>query len=170
MLVLQHVLFNSWREKWMTWVTWSQAIRLSEGRGQSSCRHLQLPGSSEQPKAEDTNTLHITEEISTFHQKEVSSWMAYDKSCYWVISDFFFFFSKNGGNSENWLRAFIIYISFPVLYSEQKVRFLRFWWQEEVICKFVNLDAKCSHLNHKKGSRREHTVFSLTQILSLFFL
>lgn len=83
---------------------------------------------------------------------------------------FCFFFSKNGGNSENWLRAFIIYISFPVLYSEQKVRFLRFWWQEEVICKFVNLDAKCSHLNHKKGSRREHTVFSLTQILSLFFL
>ncbi len=87
-LVLQHSLFNYWGEKWVTWVTWSLAIRLSKGRGQSSCRHLQLSGSLERPKAEDTNARHSTEEISPFHQKEGSSWMAWDKSCYWVISDF----------------------------------------------------------------------------------
>lgn len=84
----RHALFNLWREKWVTWVTRSLAIRLSKGRGQSSCKHLQLSGSSERPKAKDTNAQHSTEEISAFHQKEGSSWMACDKSCFWVISDF----------------------------------------------------------------------------------
>lgn len=131
-LVLQHALFNSPRETWMTWVTWSQAIRLSEGRGQSSCRHLQLPGSSEQPKTAATNAQHITEEISTFHQKEVSSWMACDKKKkklllshqWWVI-----FFKKWW---QLWKLIACIHHLHLISCSlfPTKVRFLRVWWQE----------------------------------------
>lgn len=69
-------------------VTWSLAIRPSKGRGQSSCRHLQLSGSLEWPKAVNTNAWHSIEEISAFHQEGGCSWMACDKSYYWVISDF----------------------------------------------------------------------------------
>ena len=42
-------------------------------RGWGSCRRLQLPGSSDQPEAEDTNARHSTEEIRTFHQKKAAA-------------------------------------------------------------------------------------------------
>lgn len=123
-LVLQHALFNFWRQKWVTWVTWSPAIRLSKGRVQSSCRHLQLSGSLARPKAEDTNALHSTEEISTFHQKESSSWMVCDKSCYWLISEFQELVQADCMHSL-FTSHFLLFISNKKSYSQ------RFWEQEK---------------------------------------
>ncbi|CAB1429048.1 unnamed protein product [Pleuronectes platessa] len=63
------------RAPWLSATTAEGKVSdMSDGRlsyqpvkGQSSCRHLQLPGSSERPGAEGAR--HGTEEISTFHQK-----------------------------------------------------------------------------------------------------
>lgn len=48
-----------------------QAVK--RGRGQSSCRYLQLSGSLEWPKAVNTNARYSAEEISAFHQRDGSS-------------------------------------------------------------------------------------------------
>lgn len=98
------------------------------GRGQSSCRHLQLSGSLEWPKAVNTSAQHSTEEISAFHQRDGSSWMACDKKL--LLSHQWF--SRAGGNGASWLHAFTIYISFPALYFPQKVKFPRLWKEDNV--------------------------------------
>lgn len=103
-----------------------QAVK--RGRGQSSCRHLQLSGSLEWPKAVNTNAQHSAEEISAFHQRDGSSWKACDKRL--LLSHQWF--SRAGGNGASWLHAFTIYISFPALYFPQKVIFPRLWKEDNV--------------------------------------
>lgn len=107
---------------------------LWKGRGQSSCRHLQLSGSLEWPKAENTNDWHGAQEISTFHQREDGSWMASDKSHYWIISDF----QELVAMVQADCNAFTIYSSFPTLYFQQKVRL----WKEDNVFFRLNLHSK----------------------------
>lgn len=103
---------------------------LWKGRGQSSCRYLQLSGSLEWPKAENTNGWHGAQEISTFHQKDGGSWMACDKSYYWIISDF----QELVAMVQADCIAFTIYISFPTLFFQQEVRF---WKEDNVFSGFI---------------------------------
>lgn len=63
------------------------------------------------------------EEISAFHQKDGSGWMACDKRCYWIFGDF----HKLVATAQADCNAFTIYISFPTLYFQQKVWF----WKED---------------------------------------
>lgn len=86
-LVCYQVLFNFWMEKWVT-VTGSLAMKQPNGQ---RAEQLQTPPAVWKlgaAKGLRTHARHSTEEIRTFHQKEGNSWMACDKSCYWVISDF----------------------------------------------------------------------------------
>lgn len=146
-------------------MSWSLTIRLSKGRGQSSCRHLQLSGSVEWPKAENTNAWHSTEEISAFHQREGSSWMGCDKSYYWVISDFQELVAMVQADCMHSL------FSFPALYFQQKVIFSKFWKEDNVLlCFKLHLHAKCTHLSHYlwlQERRAFHPVIKVLQICSL---
>lgn len=67
-VVLQQALLNFWRGDMS-----DSTLGSLDARGRCSYRHLQLPGSSDQPAARDTNARHSTEEIRTFHQKKAAA-------------------------------------------------------------------------------------------------
>ena len=73
MLALKHAPFNFLEGKLSDMIDFKPSYQAVKGQ---RAEQLQTPPA------------HSTEEISTFHAKDSSSWMAWDKSCYWVISDF----------------------------------------------------------------------------------
>lgn len=125
--VLQRSLFNFLRgEKWVAWVTWSPAVGLVKGQRAEQLQTLPAVWKLGVAKGwGHKRSARCRRKISTFHQREGSSWMACDGSCYWVISGF----QVTGGNGAGWLHAFRIYISFPALYFQQKIIFPWFSWR-----------------------------------------
>lgn len=98
-------------------MTWSLALPLSKGRGQSSCWHLKLSERGGRPKAEDTTAWHRAEKISTFHQKKLLNglWAAFESS-------------EKGASGANWLHAFTIYITFAALSVQRPFRGQEFFF------------------------------------------
>lgn len=108
--------FTCGGEKWVTWLTWSLAISMSKGRGQSSGRHLQLSGGSEGPKAEDMNcsaqcrgNQHILLAEERRQQLNGVWWRLL------VIHDFW----RTGGSGTNWLHSSPLASHFPLFISKK---------------------------------------------------
>lgn len=80
------------------------------------------------------------EEINAFHQKDASGWMACDKRCYWIFGDFHQLVATARADCN----AFTIYIPFPTLYFQQKVRF----WKEDNVFLMLHLHAKHCRWSH----------------------
>lgn len=107
-------------------VDWLRSTHRAEGRAAADTSSCLEAWSGQSLRT----AWQVAEEISTFHQKGGGSWMACVKSYYWIFSDF----HKLVAMVQADCNAFTIYISFPTLYLQQKVRF---WKEDNIFSGFI---------------------------------
>ena len=142
-------LLNWLRGKWVTWA--GSAISLSKGRAAadtSSCLEARS-----RPGAEGAR--HSTEEISTFHQKGGSGWMASDKSSYWVFSDFQ---ERVAMEQSDCMHS--LFTSHCLLFITQKKVVIRLYFPDFHGKKERDLSATCIHLKSLSGAAGEKSILS----------